>query len=610
MKRIATYLFHDPKGNAARYKIYYLSQLIKFVDRLVIICNGPLTAKGREEFEQFTEDIVFCDNGSIKAHRAGLKYVGWCKLKKYDEYLMCDDSYYGPITSFDELFYKMDKRECDCWSVTDNFINFKSRLLKSKDFKRFWKQKQETIDFFQRRGYKADNWVDMTKYDGRITNISENLPFELLKDHKMPLLYKKAVSGQLPLSDLWEFGYGDEPYKALEYIDKHTDYDVDLIWKDILRNNHLSDIQERLQLVYIIPDDLLERNYNRNKKIAVICHIYYADLVEECAACSENFPEGTDFYLAATSEETLAEIHREYGKRNLNYTAQIRSNVGFDIPTLCVTYAHVADDYDYVCYFHDKKSLHLSMSEIGRQFKLRCYDNLFGSKRLVQNIINKFEDNPRMGILGPSPPYHSIFVNIENKTWGLNFDKIKKVADILGLDIPLSKDNREPMTAGSMFWFRPDALKKLLTHGFSYDDFAGDDFAGHRDLSLAHAMERIFSLAAQDSGYYFVHAISGTQARCDLSNYMAMLFGNKGMMPMIGQNIAPYDTYRAFMESVKLYVNDMGAMSLDEIIGVVNEEDFLETVSTGLLWKKVIKRITPRFIWRWLNRLKWSRWRK
>jgi len=215
-----------------------------------------------------------------------------------------------------------------------------------------------------------------------------------------------------------------------------------------------------------------------------------------------------------------------------------------------------------------------------------------------------------MGILSASSPYHANFMNIENKTWGLNFDKIKKLADILELNIPLKKSNREPMTAGSMFWFRPDALKKLLTHGFSYDDFAEDNFAGHRDLSLAHAMERIFSLAAQDSGYYYAHAISGSQARSDLVNYTAMLLGNRGVVPVMEKHIVPYDTYRAFMESVKLYLHDNEVLASSRHESIVNTEDYLETVPTGLLVKKIIKRMTPGFIWRWLNRVKWGRYNK
>jgi len=658
MKRIATYCFYDPKGEVARHKVYYLSQLVKFVDRLVIVCNGELTVEGRDILEQFTEDVIVRENEGFDfwAHKTGLEYIGWDNLVEYDNYLLCNDTCYGPIFPFDEMFEEMDKRDCDFWGAVLNtgdenvaehggipfpegyvkaflsgvFININSRILKSYEFKRFWDALEDISNYseafiygeynltyyFRKCGFKYDSYHDSKAFMKRyITAITGKIPYHLLKDHKIPLLRKKAVNGALSLSDFWILSYGEEAHKALEYIEGHTDYDVSMIWEDILRDNHLSDIQERLQLEYIVPENHLEREYTYNKKIAVICHIYYDDLVEECATYSENFPEGTDFYLTTTSEETMAEIHKEYGKRGFSYQVQIIPNQGRDAPALFVAYAHIVTngDYEYICYFHDKKSAHKYYKEIGVQFKLRCYNALFGTKNTVRNIINKFESNSCLGLVANSPPYHNEYFASVPSTWEKNYDGIKKIIERIDLDIPLSENRAAPSAHGAMFWFRAVALKKMLSNKFTHDVFS-DASSEKTDGTISHAIERIYGLAVQDSGYYMAHVLSDGQARCDIANYQAMLFGNDGIAPLVYKYIPRRGGYPVFMNDLRDYFQEtrildlelqeqlcthvkLGSDSQSQLCDRINAQDYLETISTRLLFKKFVKRLIPRFIW-------------
>ena len=49
MKRVAIYFFYDKNGIVDKYVNYFLEDLKKNLDRLIIVCNGKLTSKGREE---------------------------------------------------------------------------------------------------------------------------------------------------------------------------------------------------------------------------------------------------------------------------------------------------------------------------------------------------------------------------------------------------------------------------------------------------------------------------------------------------------------------------------------------------------------------------------
>ena len=54
------------------------------------------------------------------AHSAALEYVGWDELENYDEYLLCNDAYFGPIFPLEETFGEMNKRDCDFWGIMYN----------------------------------------------------------------------------------------------------------------------------------------------------------------------------------------------------------------------------------------------------------------------------------------------------------------------------------------------------------------------------------------------------------------------------------------------------------------------------------------------------------
>lgn len=206
----------------------------------------------------------------------------------------------------------------------------------------------------------------------------------------------------------------------------------------------------------------MEKPFEYSKKCAVILHIYYKDLVERLADYCLNFPDNTDFYITTTTEETNEIIKREFKARNLNFTSKIRPNVGVAMSTLWVTYADVvtSGEYEYICYFHDKKSPYLDYTMHGDSFATRCYDNLFGTKEIVKNIINIFEDNKRLGMLGVPVVYHGQYFGVHVLTWPVNYENTVKLAKKLKLNVPIKQDVIPVAPYGDMFWFRADALKK------------------------------------------------------------------------------------------------------------------------------------------------------
>ena len=104
---------------------------------------------------------------------------------------------------------------------------------------------------------------------------------------------------------------------------------------------------------------------------------------------------------------------------------------------------------------------------------------------------------------------------------GLNYEVTKKLAEKLELNVPIS-EQYEPISAlGSMFWFRPKALKKLLDYPWTYEEMPREPVA--EDGTILHAIERIHGYAAQSEGYYSGYLLCDQCAAIELTNLEHMV---------------------------------------------------------------------------------------
>ncbi len=562
VKRIAIYVIYDRDGILDGFRKYYLEELRKVTDYIVAVVSGTITPESRDELEELADDVFVRENKGLLAGSwiDGIKHIGWDTLYKYDELLMLNDSFFGPFFPLTEMFSAMEKSDADFYGVMKNFEEkaytqiagrplkhgwfrgsicyfyvIRKRLLHSAEFRKYWDTQPEIkehwdtyffaeIDFFdyvKDAGFRIDAYQSDNLKGYFFDNLSHNME-KLIRYDRIPFARIRPFCTDMTDQRL-QINYGKDPRQALEYIDKFTDYDVNLIWDYILRTKNLTHIYNQLQLEYVVPKDSVEKPFTYSKKIAVILHIYYDDLVEEIAGYCENFIPDTDFYITTTSHKTEKIIIEEFGKRKLNFTCKIRPNVGVAMSTLWVTYADIVtkDEYEYICYFHDKKSPYTHFGIHGEQFATRCYENLFGTKEIVKNIINLFEDNPRLGVLGPPLVYHGDYFSVSLRSWAGNYQNTINLAKKLDLNVDINPNVVPVAPYGDMFWFRAKALKKAIGHKLTYEDF---DVKYSPDYTFMHAVERIYGFAAQDSGYYYADVINTDNARSDLINYQYMIY--------------------------------------------------------------------------------------
>lgn len=79
-----------------------------------------MTPRSREKVEKIADDIIEKENKGmdVMAYKAAIDFVGYEKLKKYDELIMMNFTIMGPVTRLEDMFQDMDTRDIDFWGLT------------------------------------------------------------------------------------------------------------------------------------------------------------------------------------------------------------------------------------------------------------------------------------------------------------------------------------------------------------------------------------------------------------------------------------------------------------------------------------------------------------
>lgn len=557
MKRAAIYAFYDSNGIVDDYVEYFLNDLVKNIEYLVVMCNGKLSDEGRKKLEAFTPYVVVRKNEGfdIGAYQDGMRYIGWDQLSEYDELVLANDTVFGPVYPFSEMFETMQSRNLDFWGITRHykandesfdceygylpehiqsyFMVFRKKFMKTSEFLTYWKNLplmktykdavgKHEICFTKRftdLGFKADTYVDTSDMEVKNPNPLMIYPKELIQFKKCPI-FKRRLFFQ-------EYGWyiensvGQAPMETMEYIKEHTVYDFDMVLDNLLRVCNQADLAECLHFNYILPSNIADKtkieNIMKVRKVALVMHIHYPDLLEMDYRYVSSMPYESDIYLVTNSEEKKAKIEEVFKDIHCrHFEIRVTQNRGRDIASLLTGTKDVLPKYEYICFVHDKKTKQLQPESKGEGFAYKCLENTLYNETYVYNIIDTFEANPRLGLLCPPEPSHADFFPTIGHEWGENFEITKELAEKIGLKAPMDEYKGHMSPLGDYFWFRREALQKLLDMDWEWEDYPEEPIG--IDGSLLHAIERVHSFVAQDAGYYSAHVMVDHYARIEYTN--------------------------------------------------------------------------------------------
>ena len=100
-KRAAVAFFYDERGIVDDYIPFLLSEIRKFVERIVFVSNGPLSKTSEIAVKQRADQLLIRKNEGfdVGAYLVGLEQIGFDALNQYDEIILFNHTLLRPSFS-------------------------------------------------------------------------------------------------------------------------------------------------------------------------------------------------------------------------------------------------------------------------------------------------------------------------------------------------------------------------------------------------------------------------------------------------------------------------------------------------------------------------------
>jgi len=234
--------------------------------------------------------------------------------------------------------------------------------------------------------------------------------------------------------------------------------------------------------------------------IALQIHAFFMDVMGEIVDILNSIPYPFDCYISTDTEEKKDTIKELLTKEcQIHYLqVDVMDNRGRDVGPFLQQMEHVIDNYRYIAHLHTKKSKHVDFGDDWRHF---LFKNLFGGRDIISAILEKFEQDKKLGMVIPA-----VYPIVrECLAWDNTKTDVQELLKNMGLraelgDIPICP-------VGDFFWARCDAVKLLFEQGFKQSDFQEE--AGQLNYTLAHVIERIWCYMVEAQGYRYEVCING-----------------------------------------------------------------------------------------------------
>jgi lipopolysaccharide biosynthesis protein len=237
---------------------------------------------------------------------------------------------------------------------------------------------------------------------------------------------------------------------------------------------------------------------SNNKKLAIIIHAFYLDVLEEfLAEIKRNVSKLQIKLYVSVPFGNTEEALKILNVSGLDYILSEMQNLGRDVlPFIKMARMAARDDFPVILKLHTKKSKH---RDDGHVWRNELVQKLVGGGNLKKNHQKIIKDQT-IGLLCPA----GHLVPLKNH-WGGNAEHCAKLASRLGFDFDEIIDM--DFAAGTMFFAQTKAVLPLLNLAVDEDDF--DEELGQTDGTFAHAVERVFPISCAAAGLRTVEQ-SGT----------------------------------------------------------------------------------------------------
>ena len=155
MRRLVVMAHYDAAGLVAPHVLRQVTALADVAERLIVVSTATLQSGARAALSARADLVTRPNVGyDFFSYRTGLDVAG--DLSGYDQVIICNDSFVGPLTPYARILAAMDARDCDFWGMTQTdrrgrhaqsyFVAFRGACVRSAAFAAFWRAMEPVND--------------------------------------------------------------------------------------------------------------------------------------------------------------------------------------------------------------------------------------------------------------------------------------------------------------------------------------------------------------------------------------------------------------------------------------------------------------------------------
>ncbi len=226
-KRVAIFASYNKDNKIADHVVYYLKALRKVVGDIIFVSDNEMEKGVTEKLSGIVSKAICHRHGT---YDFGSYHIGYSwalehnLLDEAEEMVFVNDSCYGPVFPFENVFDKMNDKPCDFWGLTDSyetahhllsfFFVFRRNVFTSMPFHNFVSgfvrqisreyyvdlYEKKFTEFLENNGFKSAVYIDIdedTRGALALKGGNGNLTLfpVTLHDKGMPLVKVKVLDG-------------------------------------------------------------------------------------------------------------------------------------------------------------------------------------------------------------------------------------------------------------------------------------------------------------------------------------------------------------------------------------------------------------------------------
>jgi hypothetical protein len=566
LKKLGIYVFYDKDGIVDRYVFYFLAEVKKYLDQLIVVVNGKLSCKGKEKLNKYVDEIIVRENigyDAMAVRRVLVDRYKWVNLYQYDRVVVMNDTFFGPFYSMQNIFTEIEGNT-DLWGVMAQvkgeaigvnvtrvnsfFYSMSKKLLKSENWMNFWNNleadkwsfaevlenyENRLVDECEKSGCTWDAYLrsDNVAYERKESSYADywNLNYELIKYYNYPFLKKK------PFSRAPDFTYSDARSlkKAMDFIDREMNYDVTMIWENILRKYSILNVKSALQLTKILSEEKTCKNADAQlSDVAIILKIEQRDWLTDYIQYIEGM-KGVHIYIFTKDKLIYDSLNKSFNiikaSIQMKYCMLVRQYIEDVI--------EITKMHEIVLYIDDADMVYANNRIVaGRTCQNLIHECMWKSISHVEAILGEFRTQRCLGVGILPQMLHGKYMNAPGNNWESYFPVICDMVLMLKKYIVL--DEQETcINTWPAFWVRSSILEKTCNALIK-----GEDTKSFEQITAI--MGRAVPYVAQAVGFFTEEFLDVQSAEIYYSNLEYLMKSLLERQNSQGNTISEYQELR------------------------------------------------------------------